>query len=530
MISMRNFRRIFKSSSYFNGRKKTKQTLLVSLILFVTFSILITVPTATALQTTERTSDTIVWNKDYSYDNGKCVQQTSDGGYIFLAKNSSFLNGYPKLLLIKTDVYGSIMWDKMYGGERGDYGRFIQQTSDDGYIIVGYTESYSLIPDDKDLWLLKTDVNGDLEWNYTYGGTGWDGGQCVEQTTDGGYVITGFTVSYGVDGDVWLIKTDEKGDVEWNKTYDGGTGFADEGYFVRQTSDGGYIITGRKDYFGVSDVWLIKTDEKGDHLWNKTYGIVGDDIGNCVEQTSNGGYIIIGTTSYGVEFDDVLLIKTDENGNAVWIKESDIPRMDKGEYVHQTSDGGYIIIGSTSLHWFEEILLIKTNENGDFLWNRTYGEAGSVFGGDETIDGGYVLLASTASVTKLMKVYVSPYIDNPDDITYEEDTTGHNITWYASDINPSNYTITRDGTIVIQESWNGGSITVSVDGLSVGNYTYTCIVIDDCGNTITDMVTVTVTSTSEEDSNFLGGALSLVLVAIVGALLVLGMILTKKKS
>ena len=547
MISMRNFRRIFKSSSYFNGRKKTKQIMLVILVLLLTVSIVLTVPTTAkktktdiltqSTQTTTRSSDTVLWNKTYGAGSVFCVQQTTDGGYIFLSSNSSFLGGYPRLLLIKTDTSGNVLWNKMYGGEKSDLGYFLQQTSDGGYIIVGYTNSYGA--GEEDVWLLKTDKNGDHEWNQTYGGEALEKGHFVQQTKNGGYIITGCTESFGIDNreDIWLIKTDENGDHEWNQTY-GGVG-EDLGECVRQITDGGYIVTGRLEphSHGPSDLWLIKTDEKGNALWNKTYEIVGEDYGKCVEQTTDGGYIITGTHEQTIQGFNILLIKTDENGNAIWIKESNILHEDKGEYVHQTTDGGYIIIGATMLSGFEDFLLVKTDENGNILWNQTYGGTDNdyVSWGDETLDGGYVMGGSLTvgyleTRAWLIKVYVSPYIDNPDDITYEEGTTGHTITWHASDVNPLNYTITRGDIVVIQDSWNGGSITVSVDGLLVGNYIYICNVTDDYGNTISNIVTVTVTSTSEEDSNFLGGTLSLVLVAIVGALLVLGMILTKKKS
>jgi len=205
----------------------------------------------------------------------------------------------------------------------------------------------------------------DILWTQTFGGSSSEEGHSVQQTLDGGYIITGFTHSYGAgNNDVWLIKTDESGDTVWTRTFGGID--QDEGYFVQQTSDGGYIIVGETYSYetgthGLSDLWLIKTDALGDTLWTTTHGAYYRDVGSSLQQTSDGGYIITGwSESYVGGSSDVWLIKFDESGNELWTRTFWTPDQDNGYFVQQTSDGGYIITGQTRpFNTYSNVLLIR---------------------------------------------------------------------------------------------------------------------------------------------------------------------------
>jgi len=342
------------------------------------------------------------WTRTYggpSFEYGWHVQQTSDGGYIITGETESYGAGNGDVFLIKTDAFGDTLWTKTYGGTLNDWGSSVAQTTDRGYIIAGWTLSYGAGV--RDVYFIKTNAFGDTLWTKTYGGQSDDYGESVQQTKDGGYIIAGVTNSYGNGTQVYLIKTNAGGDTIWTRNY-GGLG-SDYGYFVQQTQDGGYIVAGQTNSFGNgSQGYLIKTDIYGDTLWTKTYGGSGEEGFWSVQQTADRGYIVAGvTTSYGAGTYDIYLIKTNAFGDTLWMKTYGGTRTDWGLSVVQTLDGGYIVAGYTACFGAgnNDAYLVKTNASGDTLWTRTYGGTDNDWCNtiQQTQDGGYIIEGYTFS-------------------------------------------------------------------------------------------------------------------------------------
>jgi hypothetical protein len=299
---------------------------------------------------------------------GSSAQQTADGGYIVSGVAYSISDGNYYVYLIKLNKSGTILWFNKYGVADPKMGYSVQQAGDGGYIVVGTTAD--LKNGNQDVYLVKTDASGTAQWNRTYGGAQNEVGISVQQTSDGGYSIVGTSYSYSdyMTSEVYLIKTDAAGDTIWTKTYGGVDG--NEGKSVQQTSDGGYIITGSTVSSSVltSDVYLIKADASGNVQWNRTFGGLDRDCGYCVRQTKDGGYIITGSTESTDSDDyDAYLIKTDASGAAQWTRTFGGPQRDCGNSVQQTRDGGYVVVGFTHSIGAgnQDVYFIKTDANGE---------------------------------------------------------------------------------------------------------------------------------------------------------------------
>jgi len=321
---------------------------------------------------------------------------------------------------IKRKPYGPppTQWQTNFGGSDWDFGESVRQTSDGGYITVGHTYSGS---GESDVYLLKVDSSGDKDWDKYFGGAYWDEGYSVRQTSDGGYIIVGLTFSFGAgEYDVYLIKTTSNGNKQYEKTF-GGTG-DDNAWSVCQTADGGYIITGYTESFveGGRNVYLIKTDSATDLDWQTTFDRSNDDIGYSVQQTLDGGYIIAGYTSdycpsLGESQYDMYLIKTDANANLQWANtypgSDDLCSGDEiGYFAQQTADGGYIIAGETRSYGSgnADIYLVKTDSNGNKLWHKAIGGTSQDYAMavQQTTDGGFIVAGTTDTISTYYDMYL----------------------------------------------------------------------------------------------------------------------------
>jgi hypothetical protein len=296
-----------------------------------------------------------MWTKTYDFDDqdrANCIRKTDDGGFILCGETDSFGAGQSDLFLMKVDENGDSLWFHVWGGEDWDVGHEVQQTTDGGFIVVGTADSYGF--NQSKIYLIKTDADGDTLWTQKFGATGMGSieGKSVQQTTDGGYILVGSAQFVGDDYEqVWLIKTDANGDVEWSADYGDGTSDTEEGESVRQTTDGGYIITGRKREMGYdSDLWLVKTNASGVIEWADIYGHEDhNDWGYCVRQTTDGGYVVAGEAGLDDPVrTDCWLLKTDENGDSLWSFTIGGTGVDVAYEVEETDDEGFIIVGKTN--------------------------------------------------------------------------------------------------------------------------------------------------------------------------------------
>jgi hypothetical protein len=342
------------------------------------------------------------WSRTFGgadYDEADLVQQTSDGGYILLGWTNSFGAGYTQAWLIKTDGEGNEIWNKTFDAGGPNDARSIQQTNDGGYILAGTKFLGGL---KSNALLVKTDSKGSEVWRRTFGKLGFiNVANSVQLTNDGGYILAGQTFSTDTDyGDAWLIRTDSNGQEIWSRTFGGS--FEDQAYSAQQTSDNGYILAGWTDSMGVEDsnAWLIKTDREGREIWKKT---LGEDVGDVhrVQQTSDGGYTLIGGAG---------LIKTDSEGNEIWKRTFN---KDGIEIVQPISNGSYILAGRTVSSDSKDInaWLIKTDSEGNDIWKMTFCGTGDdlIKSVQQTSDGGFILTRWNDSIEDAWLVKIAPF-------------------------------------------------------------------------------------------------------------------------
>ena len=382
----------------------------------------------------------IEWEKNYGGSNGDeaySIQQTTDGGYI-IAGNKFSKDGVVKenvwsldywILKLRSD--GSLEWEKIFGGSKHDEAYSIQQTTDGGYIVSGYSESsdgdISSPKGGEDYWILKLGEEGDLEWEKSYGGSGNEHATSIQQTTDGGYIVAGYTDSF--DGDVnekigyydyWILKLSSDGALEWEKCY-GGTE-DDRAKSIQQTTDGGCIIAGYSassdgdvsENQGYADFWIIKIMSNGSLEWEQSYGGSDSDHATSIQQTKDGGYIVAGVSnsddgdvSKNQGDGDYWILKLRSDGSLEWEKSYGGSDSDHAYSIQQTKDDGYIISGESFSDDGDlsgnkggyDYWILKLSSVGFLEWEQNFG--GSDWEGansiQQTDDGGYIVAGYTYS-------------------------------------------------------------------------------------------------------------------------------------
>lgn len=381
----------------------------------------------------------IQWQKSLGgseEERAQSIQQTSDGGYIVAGSSKSNdgdvsgNHGNFDFWVVKLNNSGNIQWQKSLGGSESDRGTSVQQTSDGGFIVTGSTFSndgdVGTNHGTSDIWVVKLDNSGNLQWEKSFGSWSNDGGSSVKETTDGGYIVAGNTWLESKGTDYKVIKLDSSGNIQWQKNYGGSK--ADYASSIQQTSDGGYVIGGNSwsndgdvtVHYGTSnyyDCWIVKTDSLGNIEWQKTLGGTYDDVVSSIRQTPDGGYIVAASSSSN-DFDvsghhgdhlrfDYWVVKLDTSGNIQWEKSIGGTGGDRLEAIHLTSDGGYILAGYTDSedgdvganHGGTDGWVVKINNSGIIQWEKSYGgsdiEIISSF--QNTAEGGFIFAGGSKS-------------------------------------------------------------------------------------------------------------------------------------
>jgi len=337
-----------------------------------------------------------------SNDNGNSVIQTTDGGYAVAGYTRSFGAGSDDLFLVKFDYAGSMQWAKAVGGTDYDVGYSVVQTTDGGYAVAGGTRSFGA--GEGDLFFVKFTSTGSIKWAKVVGGRRSDYGYSVVQTTDGGFIVLGYTRSFGSwNENLFLVKFSFTGFVQWTKVVGGS--FDQRGYSIIKTNDGGYIVVGYTEGYtaGKNDLFIVKFSSTGSVEWAKSVGGTSYDQGRSVVQTTDSGYLVTGyTSSFGTG--NLFLVKFSSSGSLEWAKAVGGSKGESGYSIIRTNDGGcirYVVTGYASSFTAErcDLFLAKFNSLGSLEWAKTVGGSDYDYGYsiDRTTDRGFVVTGYTKS-------------------------------------------------------------------------------------------------------------------------------------
>ncbi len=327
------------------------------------------------------------WIKTYGGSNEDvmyCIQQTMDGGYIAAGYTKSFDGWLIDLLVLKIDTNGNVSWKKTYRYGNSNFATSIQQTTDGGYVLAGWTDLTSSVKG----WILKLDGNGDISWQKAYNGVVQF--TSIQQTTDGGYIASGDYLNNDGGEVVEILKLNSAGNITWVKQFN--LSYYEGADTVVQTSDGGYILTVHAALTSNYSVCILNLDNDGNIIWQKSYGNESFSSASSIQQTADGGYIVAGVTN-----DSAMVLKLDADGGIIW-QRSYPYGTSLASGIKQTSDGGYNVVGSKSLHGWD-VFILHVNSSGNIIWQKSYGGTNGDFGVyfGQTMDGGIIVAGNTSS-------------------------------------------------------------------------------------------------------------------------------------
>jgi len=397
----------------------------------------------------------VMFQKAFLTSNLHEVKQTADSGFIAVGWNN--LPGTQDVILIKTNALGDTLWTKIYGETEDVIGFSVDITSDGGYILLGGT--YSTPLENPKVYLIKTDSLGDTLWTKKYGGSGTEWGREIHQTFDGGYIIAGETNSFGAGSDdIYIIKADSLGNIQWSRAF-GGVNL-DRCYSICQTSDSNFVAVGIYNAGSLnSDIVIIKMNAVGDTLWCRAYGDSLSEGGTSVKQTFNHGLAIAGSTmGSGSGATDFLLMITDSIGELSMLKTYGGIGGESASNIIQTSDSGYAISGYASgFGTSNASYIIRTDYNGNLIWSSVYNvnQYGVAWHVEETLDGGFITAGEQNELMKLSSNGITGCLEN---------------TAATISTTPTIPALTSPISVTISNTLSSGTTTTIGSGVSILTY------------------------------------------------------------
>lgn len=359
----------------------------------------------------------------YTESHPDSIQQSSDGGYVFVFENIYGGAGDYEYGIAKLAADGSLQWARDFGGPSIEAPKAVIETSDRGYLVAGQSYSYRTGTRYDDIVLIKLDAGGSLAWQKSYGGAGYDDSpEAIAAVTDNdgnpdGYILAGATDSFGAGGrDIWLLRLENNGDIRWQKTLGGG---GSEYARAIRTVTGGFLLAGSTTSFGAggSDVWVVKIDADGALLWERAYGGTGPESPVGIEPTNTGGCVVGAGSGSFLPDDNFWVFEIDASGAVLWQYLYGGAGDDRARDFRRTLDGGYIMAGWTDSFGTEfagtvynDAWLIKLGPSGGIQWQKFYNKPheydGEMINAPDwaysvtpTLEGGYTVVGDTDWLT-----------------------------------------------------------------------------------------------------------------------------------